>query len=281
MTCPCFPLSYIHSRTFYFFCLSKAWFSCTYWCGLHYTMLLLCRLYLLPWFVGNAEVLQWCAVVYPGVFPVTSGSLFKCSFLCLCGEIFCSEKLCYQNVGSFENFCWRVHTFVRYLLMWFRNLWLGNKFLCTFWYLTIRTCRLLIYLGKISQSLLEICVCLNRPELDSELLDEKSKVLGVLAADTTNGQCLVGNYLWSTYHFCKYLALIVKFNYSKGWNRQESSRTCYCSLLYWGDPWRKLSRNPYSGCRYRGNVSYYFFNPLSKVVLTKLRDTVCFLDRWL
>jgi len=29
------------------------------------------------------------------------------------------------------------------------------------------------------------------PELDSELLDEKSKVLGVLAADTTNGQCLV------------------------------------------------------------------------------------------
>ena len=105
-----------------------------------WTTLLLCRLYLLPWFVGNAEVLQWCAVVYPGVFPVTSGSLFKCSFLCLCGEIFCSEKLCYQNVGSFENFCWRVHTFVRYLLMWFRNLWLGNKFLCTFWYLTIRTC---------------------------------------------------------------------------------------------------------------------------------------------
>jgi len=29
------------------------------------------------------------------------------------------------------------------------------------------------------------------PELDSELLDEKSKVLGVLAADTTNGQCLI------------------------------------------------------------------------------------------
>jgi len=29
------------------------------------------------------------------------------------------------------------------------------------------------------------------PELDSELLDEKSKVLGVLAADSSNGQCLI------------------------------------------------------------------------------------------
>ena len=64
---------------------------------------------------------------------------FKWSFLCLCGKIFCLKNYVTKMWG-FENFFWRVHTFVRSFLMWFRNLWLGNKFLCTFWYLTIRTC---------------------------------------------------------------------------------------------------------------------------------------------
>ena len=35
---------------------------------------------------------------------------------------------------------------------------------------------------------------LFRPELDSELLDDRTKVLGVLAADN-DGMCLMGKYV--------------------------------------------------------------------------------------
>ena len=38
-----------------------------------------------------------------------------------------------------------------------------------------------------------LLVFFSRPELDSEIIDDKSKVLGVLAADS-NGQCLIGKF---------------------------------------------------------------------------------------
>ena len=41
---------------------------------------------------------------------------------------------------------------------------------------------------------LSINICTTfRPELDSELLDDRTKVLGVLAADN-DGMCLMGKY---------------------------------------------------------------------------------------